>query len=294
MSRRASVPALEPVEMSTQLVEEIVGGLELVPEGRLDEHHARALDERIRLTAGTVRDRLTRLSTLVEQAKAGEVWDVLGFASWTAYLADALGGQLHLPSGERRELVALLAGEGMSTRAMAPIVGASPRTVARDVETLDLPGVPGDTPAAVVGLDGKAYTPKRGKRFEGEHIVTRSAEPIAWPENLAWMPKDIYTFVCTCGYDCDSEGVARRHCAENGGGRVQIAEQGTIEGTEPERMVPTLPGLGLSQQIGEEIPPWRMAYYGWVTDRLAADTPDKRAAFEAGWLAHEASISSHV
>ncbi len=343
MSGRASVPALEPVKMSTQLVEEIVGGLEIVPLGRLDEHHARALDERIRLTAGTVRDRMTRLADLVEQAKAGEVWDVLGYASWTAYLADALGGQMHLPAAERRELVGMLSGEGMSTRAMAPIVGASPKTVARDVATLDLPGVSGDTPT-VVGLDGNTYAPKRGKRatFTGEHVMTRSAEPIDWPESLDYLPKDIYAWVCSCGRDGSDEGWARRHVAENNGRiviagqermpvyhlsqgeaaealchgatagdtigidvyditcaaclaawRVRAPEQGTIEGTEPERMVPTLPGLGVSQQPAKPRD-WFSAFSEWWGPHRVSSGTTKRVevaedAFRAGWEAARAS-----
>lgn len=56
---------------------------------------------------------------------------------------------------ERRELVAALSAEGMSTRAIAPIVGASQRQVARDMSV-----EPNDSPAPatpVQGVDGKSY-----------------------------------------------------------------------------------------------------------------------------------------
>ena len=47
----------------------------------------------------------------------------------------------------------MLSAEGMSTRAIAPIVGASKDTVSRD-----LSGVSHETPEPVQGMDGKTYT----------------------------------------------------------------------------------------------------------------------------------------
>ncbi|WP_196374769.1 hypothetical protein [Propionibacterium freudenreichii] len=82
---------------------------------------------------------------------------------------------MRLPREQRRELVTYLAGEGMSTRAIAPIVGAGQRTVVRDVQA----GEPFDSPTyaeastrdpepdaeptvqvaarSVIGLDGHTY-----------------------------------------------------------------------------------------------------------------------------------------
>ena len=57
----------------------------------------------------------------------------LGYASWPAYLADVLGETpLRLERDVRQELVAELTAQGMSTRAIAPIVGASVAQVKRD------------------------------------------------------------------------------------------------------------------------------------------------------------------
>lgn len=159
--RRAVMPAVEDVHGADLSVVDVVTddapGVPPVPAGRLDEDHARQLTERIRLTASTIRERWDRLVQLVEQAKAGEVADVLGYASWTAYLSDVLGGQMRLAGPERAEWVGYLTGQGMSTRAIAPIVGASPKTVARDAERAREASP--EAPAPVVtGRDGKTYS----------------------------------------------------------------------------------------------------------------------------------------
>lgn len=159
--RRAVMPAVEDVHGADLSVVDVVTddapGVPPVPAGRLDEAHAKALTERIRLTASTIRERWDRLVQLVEQAKAGEVADVLGYASWTAYLSDVLGGQMRLAGPERAEWVGYLTGQGMSTRAIAPIVGASPKTVARDRQAeASSAGAP--EPAPITGRDGKTYT----------------------------------------------------------------------------------------------------------------------------------------
>lgn len=152
---------------------------------------AQRLTQRIKLTASSVRDGMFKLRNLVEEAKRSNVWQVLGFPSWTAYLADTLADEpMRLGRDERQELVGYLAGEGLSTRAIAPIVGVSQKTIDRDVrESFDSPApepeveadlVTGEViepgaaqvpdavtapveatptpPRAVTGLDGKTYT----------------------------------------------------------------------------------------------------------------------------------------
>lgn len=94
-----------------------------------------------------------------------------------------------------------LAGEGLSTRAIAPIVGVSPRQAAYDREAAGVQEmhtsparppvpeyvdtttgeVPGAPPARVTGLDGKAYTrpePTEGCDMGVAYVVRRAA-PIA-------------------------------------------------------------------------------------------------------------------
>lgn len=104
----------------------------------MSEHDARRITERIRLTAFTARESLEKLQALVAEAQEGQAHLALGYASWTAYLADVLGDEpLRLPRDQRQQLVGYLAGEGMSTRAIAPIVGADQATVVRDLRRGD-------------------------------------------------------------------------------------------------------------------------------------------------------------
>jgi hypothetical protein len=124
----------------------------------LDVAAATRLDKRIRLMAATVRENLIKIADLVEEAKAGQVHVALGFASWTAYLADALGGQLELGTDDRRAVVELLAGEGMSNRAIATAVGVTEGTVRNDKVRSDC------APEPVTGLDGKTYAKKPKKK----------------------------------------------------------------------------------------------------------------------------------
>lgn len=119
----------------------------------LSAGEAQRLTQRIKLTASTVRDGLFKLRNLVDEAKNSNAYQVLGYQSWTAYLSDTLADEpMRLGRDERQELVSYLSGEGLSTRAIAPIVGASQKTVDRDIrgESNDSPAEPVhtvDTPA---------------------------------------------------------------------------------------------------------------------------------------------------
>lgn len=163
-SRRVALPALTPAPASAGVVDVITGVQPVVPPvpaGPLSEADARALTDRIRATAREIGDRLARLRALVDQARDGEAWAALGYASWTAYLSDTLE-PMRLPRTERREVVGYLTGEGMSTRAIAPIVSADPKTVVNDRRAIEAAaGGESSTPASAVvtGLDGRRYDP---------------------------------------------------------------------------------------------------------------------------------------
>jgi hypothetical protein len=137
---------------------------------------AERLTERIRLTATNYVEARDKLAALLDEAQQRQVHAALGFASWTAYLAATFADQpMILPTAERREVVGMLAAEGMSTRAIAPIVGVTQRQVARDAEQVRHDVSPAarsvdtstgeitemePTPRVVTGLDGKTYTTK--------------------------------------------------------------------------------------------------------------------------------------
>jgi len=130
---------------------------------QLDETAARKLDGRIRVMAGSVRDQVQTLAGLIDRAKAGEVHAVLGYPSWTAYIADVFtSAPLHLEREQRRELVGYLSGEGMSVRAIGQTVGAARNTVRNDLDQVGQIDPPEHSPApprAVTGTDGKSYPP---------------------------------------------------------------------------------------------------------------------------------------
>ena len=127
---------------------------EVVPQV-MDEAEARRVTERIRYCAMGVRDGVEKLQALVKQAQEGSAHLALGYASWTAYLADVMGDEpLQLRSrGERREVASWLSGQGMSTRAIASVTGASKNTVTNDLRQVSQIGTPAPTTstAAVPG-----------------------------------------------------------------------------------------------------------------------------------------------
>lgn len=121
----------------------------------MSEQEAQKLTERIRLTAHNYTEARAKLQDLVAEAKEGNAHLALGYASWTAYLSEVLGEEpMRLARSERQEMVQLLSSEGMSTRAIAPIVGVHHDTVASDIRTVGNPTVEA---APVTGVNGKTY-----------------------------------------------------------------------------------------------------------------------------------------
>lgn len=89
--------------------------------------------------------------------------------------SEVLGDEpMRLARSERQEMVQMLSAEGMSTRAIAPIVGASQRTVADDIEQVSK--IAHLDP--VEGLDGKSYQrpvadPVTPKAASCKHVSVR-------------------------------------------------------------------------------------------------------------------------
>lgn len=153
----------------------------------MDIGDAQRLDKRIRLMTGTLRANVHKIVELVEEAKKGQIHIALGFASWTSYLADTLAGQLELNTDARRAVVELLAGGGMSQRAIAQAVGVSEITVRRDEAQVRHDVAPeldfsiGDTDAAstITGLDGKTYVPPRTRRKPPRRALADEAQTLS-------------------------------------------------------------------------------------------------------------------
>lgn len=100
----------------------------------LNTADARRLTDRIRLLGESLADTLDKLAELIDQARTGSAWLALGYRSWTEYVSQEFAHVLpRLDREPRQEFVRELASHGMSTRAIAPLVGVSHETVAQDI-----------------------------------------------------------------------------------------------------------------------------------------------------------------
>ena len=117
----------------------------------LDAARARRLTMNIQLRLENIAANVEQVIDLIEQAKAESIHEALGYVSWTAYVQEEFGGRLdRLRRAERRPIVELLAESGLSTRAIASVVGAHHDTVASDIRAASAP-VGNPTPE-VLGL----------------------------------------------------------------------------------------------------------------------------------------------
>lgn len=158
----------------------------------MDRAAALALTERIRSVATDAADRVRELAALVAEAKAGNAHEALGFASWTAYLADVMSGApLRLEPDERREVVGMLTDQGMSTRTIAPVVGVTKSEVSRDRQVSRR-----GTPGPVTGADGKTYrhpapkpdpAPDEPEQEPGRVPVTPTPPPTEVQTVVRWL-----------------------------------------------------------------------------------------------------------
>ena len=113
---------------------------------------ARELDRKLRAQVQCIAESLETFGALVREAKASQIHTELGYPSWPAYLVSVVGGVMpKLRIADRREIVALLAGTGLSDYAISKALGIGYSTVARDLTFR--PAERRDT----VGLDGKRY-----------------------------------------------------------------------------------------------------------------------------------------
>lgn len=142
----------------------------------MTEQDARRLTERIRLTALTYTEAKAKLLDLVQEAKECGAHEVLGYSSWQAYLSDVLGEEpMRLARDERQEMVKVLSSEGMSTRAIAPIVGASVGQVHADRQVFS--SEQSEEPRISHGMDGKTRT-HQPKPHTPEQKTSRDVEII--------------------------------------------------------------------------------------------------------------------
>lgn len=100
----------------------------------LDIEAAQRRAERIRFHATNANEAMQSLLKLIAQAQELEDHVTLGYASWTAYVADVFGNEPMRLAGEvRRALSPQLSETGMSNRAIASVLGVSEGTIRNDL-----------------------------------------------------------------------------------------------------------------------------------------------------------------
>ncbi|MGO9354986.1 MAG: helix-turn-helix domain-containing protein [Mycobacterium sp.] len=125
-----------------------------------EQSEAMELDKLLRDAAQDFDASWAVLEQLIARAKAEKIYTELGFRSWPEYIADV--ARSVMPNvwrsiEQRREIVGLLAGEGLSQRAIGDALGVSQKTVDRDLDQVSHD----DSPDMVTGLDGKSYPARR-------------------------------------------------------------------------------------------------------------------------------------
>jgi transcriptional regulator with XRE-family HTH domain len=142
----------------------------------LTEKGAKALDKRIRQASTRFANEGDKLKELLETALNGEIHKALGFPSWTAYVKDAVD---FVPAGreDRRELVKLMSGKGMSQRAIAGALNVSQKTVDRDLE-----GETFDTDT-VTTLDNKTAPRTKAKKQKAKDDNVIDVEVVSVEED---------------------------------------------------------------------------------------------------------------
>lgn len=114
--------------MSVERIDAVTG--EVV---ELTEAEARRLTERIRTRLDRVSTAWADLATSITEAYQRRADLALGYGSWSEYAEAELKPSEGLAADVRRQLVGMLSAQGMSTRAIAPTVGASRMAVHRDL-----------------------------------------------------------------------------------------------------------------------------------------------------------------
>jgi len=142
--------------MSLQIIEtgEVIEPMSKVEAERITARIADKLDG--------IADNLEQVMPMIGEALTRQAWKPLGYASPTAYVAERFSGALQrLPISTRRAVVGELSSAGMSTRAIAPIVGKAQQTVADDLRLTGNRSV--DPDRKVISLDGRQRTATQRK-----------------------------------------------------------------------------------------------------------------------------------
>lgn len=163
--------------MSLEIIEtgEVVDPMGKVEAERITTRIADLLDG--------IADNIDQVIPLIREALTRQAWAALEYNGPSDYISERFSGALQRLSPEvRRPFAAELSAAGMSTRAIAPIVGVSSAQVKRDVAQVahrEPPAASGTTEHGlpttdrIVGIDGKTYR-RPGPAPEPSVIIDRS------------------------------------------------------------------------------------------------------------------------
>lgn len=166
-----------------------------VQQHTMTRESAERLTERIRMVATTFMETRDKLSLLIRQAQEGQAHLALGYRSWTEYVAAVCSDTplMRLSRDERRVIVSDLAEQGMSTRAIAPVVGATHTTVQADIRGgRNLPPASPATPAEPTFDETPAWDPV-GVNTETGEVLPGSGENSPHPRSITGMDGKTYT-----------------------------------------------------------------------------------------------------
>jgi hypothetical protein len=116
----------------------------------------------IREAGKTLATARTKFASAVKRAKDGNAHKSLGFKSWAEYVATVFENLPGLGKADTEYLTAFMAGEGMSSRAVARVLGVSQSTAARAIRQAEEKGEVSED-RKVAGTDGKTQAKGKGK-----------------------------------------------------------------------------------------------------------------------------------
>lgn len=175
--------------------------LHVIETGEVVEEMTRVEAERITSRIAdkldSIADNLEQVLPLIGEALTRKAWDALDYASPTDYVSARFAGALtRLPVEVRRPVVAELSAAGMSTRAIAPVIGASNFTVSKDLqasrvsspntlnpEQSEPPAPLTDEPGQIVKLTGSNSVVNPGQELpRSENIIGMDGKEYKRPE----------------------------------------------------------------------------------------------------------------
>lgn len=157
--------------------------LQVIDTGEVVEQMTRVEAERITARIADkldgIADNIEQVMPLIRDALTREAWRPLGYSGATAYVSERFAGAFgRLPAAVRQPIVSELSSAGMSTRAIAPIVGASHMTVQNDRISGVKSFTPGPTPEFVDTRTGEIHDGFQDAIAKAEEEVVEPARKV--------------------------------------------------------------------------------------------------------------------